>query len=191
MKKKRRTANMLIKKDLQGKYIFSIFIFVLVGCLLFSAMFALVSRDSMTLSYVNNSLEIGRTPAVLIKEILKTQWILIVGGGIVIVLLSSVMSHRYAGPIYRFENTLKAMTKGDCSVRIHLRPKDDSHDLAELINFYNAALTTDIRALKEAASQLRDQLNQISEKPEEGNIFEAFTILHDIENKLRRYKVNY
>jgi methyl-accepting chemotaxis protein len=191
MKKGRNPRNFLVKQELQGRYIFTIFILVLVGCLLFSAMFASVSRDSMTLSYADNSLQIGNTPAILFKEILKTQWIFIIGGGAVIVLLAMVMSHRFAGPIYRFERTIKSMTEGDYSVRIHLRPKDDSHDLAELINSYNATLTADIKALKEAASHLRDQLNGISENPEESVIYEAFSTLHDIENKLRRYKVNY
>ena len=191
MKKGRQTRNFLVKHELQGKYIFTIFILVFAGCILFSALFTAVSQDSMTLSYANNSLQIGTTPAILFKQIIKTQWMFIVGGGGIIVLLSLVMSHRFAGPIYRFEHTIKAMIKGDYSVRIHLRPKDDSHDLAELINTYNATLTADIKSLKESASVLRDHLNQISESTEQESIFEAFSVLHDIENKLRRFKVNY
>jgi signal transduction histidine kinase len=145
----------------------------------------------MTITYKDNNLQLGKTPIILFKEMLKAQGLFIATGGIGVAFYALISSHRFAGPIFRFESTIKKMTKGDYSVRIHLRPKDNSHDLAELINEYNMALTADIRALKESTSHLREQLNRINEHPVEENVYEAFTILHDIENKLRRYKVNY
>lgn len=191
MAEKWKRSNYFIKPELQGLFIFKAFILVLLCCILYAAILATFSTDSMTMTYKENNLQLGKTPVILFKEMLKAQGLFIVTGGFAVVIFALIRSHRFAGPIHRFEQTIKKMTKGDYSARIRLRPKDDSHDLAELINNYNAALTADIRALKESASQLREQLNLISENPEEDTVFAAFAILHDIENKLRRYKVNY
>ena len=191
MAEKWKRSNYFIKPELQGLFIFKAFILVLLCCILYAVILATFSTDSMTMTYKENNLQLGKTPVILFKEMLKAQGLFIVTGGFAVVIFALIRSHRFAGPIHRFELTIKKMTKGDYSARIRLRPKDDSHDLAELINNYNAALTADIRALKESASQLREQLNLISENPEEDTVFEAFAILHDIENKLRRYKVNY
>jgi methyl-accepting chemotaxis protein len=191
MAEKWKRRNYFIKPDIQGLFIFKAFILVFLCCILYAVIFAGFSTNSMTITYEENNLLLGKTPIILFKEMLKAQGLFIATGGVAVVIFALIRSHRFAGPIHRFELTIKKMTKGDYSARIRLRPKDDSHDLAELINNYNAVLTTDIRALKESASQLREQLNLISENPEEDTVFEAFAILHDIENKLRRYKVNY
>jgi methyl-accepting chemotaxis protein len=191
MAEKWKRRNLFIKPDVQGVFILKCFVLVFFCCVLYAVILATFSTDSMTITYQDNNLQLGKTPIILFKEMLKAQGLFIATGGVGVVIFALVSSHRFAGPIYRFENTIRKMTKGDYSARIHLRPKDESHDLAELINDYNVALTSDIRALKESTSQLREQLNRISEHPEEENVFEAFSILHDIENKLRRYKVNY
>ena len=41
-----------------------------------------------------------------------------------VVLISAVLSHKMAGPVYRFEQTCKAIAKGDFSQRVHLREGD-------------------------------------------------------------------
>lgn len=51
-----------------------------------------------------------------------------------VILISAVLSHRMAGPIYRFEQTCKAITKGDFSKRVHLRKGDQLTDLQKDFN---------------------------------------------------------
>ena len=49
-------------------------------------------------------------------------------------LLGIIISHRTAGPLYRFRQVFLQIQKGDVSARIHLRPKDDFLDVAEECN---------------------------------------------------------
>jgi len=41
-----------------------------------------------------------------------------------VVVFSAFLSHKMAGPVYRFEQTCKAIAKGDFSQRVHLRQGD-------------------------------------------------------------------
>lgn len=51
-----------------------------------------------------------------------------------VVLISAVLSHKMAGPVYRFEQTCKAIAKGDFSQRIHLRKGDQFTELQDEFN---------------------------------------------------------
>jgi len=52
----------------------------------------------------------------------------------VIVAFSIVFSHRIAGPIYRFEQTLDKLIQGEDTEYIHLRKGDELNGLAEKLN---------------------------------------------------------
>jgi signal transduction histidine kinase len=49
-------------------------------------------------------------------------------------LLGIVLSHRTAGPMYRFKLVFHQIQEGDISARIRLRPKDDLRDVADECN---------------------------------------------------------
>lgn len=52
----------------------------------------------------------------------------------ILAIISIYVTHKLAGPIYRFEKMLKEMIDGDLSVRIRLRKGDDLKELACLLN---------------------------------------------------------
>lgn len=51
-----------------------------------------------------------------------------------VVLISAVLSHKMAGPVYRFEQTCKAVAKGDFSQRVHLRAGDQFGEFQDEFN---------------------------------------------------------
>lgn len=51
-----------------------------------------------------------------------------------VVLISAILSHKMAGPVYRFEQTCKAIAKGDFSQRVHLRQGDQLTELQDEFN---------------------------------------------------------
>ena len=53
---------------------------------------------------------------------------------ILVVIISAIVSHKMAGPVYRFEQTCKAIANGDFSQRIHLRKGDQLTDLQKEFN---------------------------------------------------------
>ena len=53
---------------------------------------------------------------------------------LLVVIISAIVSHKMAGPVYRFEQTCKAIADGDFSQRVHLRKGDQLTDLQKEFN---------------------------------------------------------
>jgi methyl-accepting chemotaxis protein len=153
-----KRRNYFIKKDLQGKYIFSFFIFVVAGSIIFTLIFSLLSSNTMTIVYDNYKLQIGKTPLMLMKEILSAQWIFIVAGGFLVVILSMFLTHRFAGPIFRFEKSIEEMTKGNLNFRIYLRSKDEGKELAGKINILIDMLSSNIKEMRRLSEEVDNKL---------------------------------
>jgi methyl-accepting chemotaxis protein len=153
-----KRRNYFIKKDLQGKYIFSFFIFVVAGSIIFTLIFSLLSSNTMTIVYDNYKLQIGKTPLILMKEILSAQWIFIVAGGFIVVILSMFLTHRFAGPLFRFEKSIEEMTKGNLNFLIYLRSKDEGKELAEKINILITMLSSNIKEMRRLSEEVNNKL---------------------------------
>jgi methyl-accepting chemotaxis protein len=153
-----KRRNYFIKKDLQGKYIFTFFIFLVAGSIIFTLLFSLLSSNTMTIVYDNYNLRIGKTPLMLIKEILSAQWIFVVAGGFMVVIISMFLTHRFAGPIFRFEKSIEEMTKGNLNFRIRLRAKDEGKELAEKINILIDMLSSNIKEMRRLSEEVNNKL---------------------------------
>jgi len=158
MKRTWRRRNYFIKKELQGRYIFSFFVFVIIGSIIFTLIFSLLSSNTLTIIYENSNLRIGKTPLILIKEILSAQWIFIATAGIAVVIVSMFLTHRFAGPLYRFEKSIEEMTKGNFNFQIRLRKKDEGKELAQMMNQLNDTFSSNIGEMRRVADEMNIEL---------------------------------
>ena len=53
---------------------------------------------------------------------------------LLVIVISAIVSHKMAGPVYRFEQTCKSIAKGDFSQRVHLRKGDRLQELQTEFN---------------------------------------------------------
>lgn len=124
---KRRTI--FIKKNLQWRYMLMIVLSVLSGLAI------------MTFEITATLNDLFDTYPVLIQPIYD-QFIPIAAGFfykiaiyvLFVVLISAILSHKMAGPVYHFERVCKAIAKGDFSQRVHLRKGDQLTDLQDEFN---------------------------------------------------------
>ena len=65
-----------------------------------------------------------------------------------VVIISAILSHKMAGPVYRFEQTCKAIAKGDYSQRVHLRKGDQLMELQDEFNKMMDRIEADINKNK-------------------------------------------
>ena len=120
----RRTI--LVKRSLQLKYIGLVFVSVLLASLI-------VGGDIyITMSRMMLAENPGLAPAfaqfdaiILVKIALYLA---------IILLISLFVSHRVAGPIYRFEKSARAIGTGDLTHRVSLRTGDELVELQEEFN---------------------------------------------------------
>jgi len=160
MEKTWKRRNFFIKKELQGKYIFSFFIFVILGSILYTAIFSMLSSNTISIVYKDNNLMIGRTSSILFMEMLKANWILILSGGIIVVIISVFLTHRFAGPIYKFERTIDGMALGNLDFHIRLRKHDEGKDLAEAINRLKNTLASNIDSMRGLSDEIERDLKK-------------------------------
>lgn len=133
MEKRMKRRKFFIKKDFQGKLILGCFLFITGGGLLFH---------------------------VLLKQVPTANWLMIIVGGGFVMLASLLLSHRIAGPLYRFETTLDKMQKGCLTTSIRLRDKDEGKDLARKINELNNQLSQSFCAISHNSKALEALIEQ-------------------------------
>ena len=124
-------------------------IFVIAGGLLFTLIFSFLSADTLTIVYEDYNLRIGKTPLVLIREILSADWIFIVTAGLSVVIISMFLTHRFAGPIFRFEKSVEEMLRGNFDFEIRLRKKDEGKELAAMINRLINMISSNLREMRD------------------------------------------
>ncbi|MBU1195127.1 MAG: methyl-accepting chemotaxis protein [Proteobacteria bacterium] len=177
-----KRRNYFINKEFQGRYIFNYFILATIGSILFIGVFSLFSFNTFSIVYDNYHLQLGVTPGILFKEILSTQWLFVIFGGIVVVIITLIFTHRVAGPFYRFEKTLDEMMEGDISHKIVLRQKDEGKELAQKINAFNFILGDKLSLIENFNSNIAVLSLQLKKQLEESDpdIQKSVTLINEI-----------
>lgn len=195
MIRNRRRRNYFIKKDLQGKFIFSFFIFVLAGGFLLMAIFSLLSANTLTIVYHNESLHLGKTPLILFKDIIGAHWIFVLTGGVLVVVASMFLTHRVAGPIYRFEKSMEEMNRRNFDFEVRLRKKDEGKELARMFNELNTMLSSQLGEMKELAEGINFQLEEIRKSPAGvdtvGDLDKAIALNEKLREVLNTFKLKH
>ncbi len=76
-------------------------------------------------------------------------------------ILSLFVTHRFAGPIYRFQETVRRMADGDFSVKVTLRRGDDLRELEGLMNQVLTNVGSTVTALREREEALTGKLETL------------------------------
>ena len=92
---------------------------------------------------------------------------------VMVLIVSAVISHRMAGPIFKFENTCVSMAEGDLTCRVALRKGDHLTDLQDEFNEMAGSVHAVVReyekfrsevsaaGMKDKADALRDKVAEI------------------------------
>ena len=145
----RRTV--LIKRSLQLRYIGMVFASVLLASII-------VGGDIyITMSRMMLSENPGLAPAfaqfdaiILVKIALYLA---------IILLISLFVSHRFAGPVYRFEKSAQLVAQGDLTHRVSLRAGDELVELQDEFNAMIGSLQALIRKDRNLASRLAERVD--------------------------------
>ncbi|HAH33111.1 MAG TPA: hypothetical protein DCL44_12435 [Elusimicrobia bacterium] len=133
----------MIKKGLQYRYMALIFFSVLIA-------FVIVGLDTLwTVSKV-----VGEHPMMMplldeLSSMAPLFAIKIVMYMIIVLIVSAVVSHRLAGPIFKFEKSCSTVAEGDLTHRVYLRKGDQLTDLQDQFNNMIEAVHETIRAMDE------------------------------------------
>lgn len=124
----------LIKKHLQYRYMALLFICVLLG-------FLISALDILwTISDVVNKHPMMQPLLDEMSGMLPLFGLKIAMYMIMVLIVSAVISHRMAGPIFKFEKSCATVAEGDLTHRVYLRQGDQLTDLQDQFNNMTGAV---------------------------------------------------
>ncbi|MEK6532140.1 MAG: methyl-accepting chemotaxis protein [Deltaproteobacteria bacterium] len=153
-----------IKKDFQRDFVIKFLLLIVVESLLAIALFLYLSKGTITTGYYGSELVVEKTGRFFMPTILLINLGAIAATAVLGSVLLIILSHRIAGPLYRFEKTFEEVGKGDTTVRFNLRSGDQLSSVAEKINEFNTILESRVTGIQRETNGLTDSLNELSEQ---------------------------
>lgn len=133
-------SHYFIKKDFQTKFILKFCLLLLAGVIVSTGLLFVFSRDTLTSSFQDSKLVIENTAMAILPNVVYTGLITLALLAIATIIVTLFISHRIAGPMFRFEKELKEIGEGDLTKKVSLRKKDQTQELADCINDMTASL---------------------------------------------------
>ena len=160
-KYKRRIV--IIKRALQFKYIAIVLIaMVLVAFTVGWDVYYTVGRAIMELEAPGlypvmvkiNNLMLGKLAVLLV----------------IVFIISIFVSHKFAGPIFKFERSCDMVAEGDLTYRVHLRSGDELIELQDKFNEMVSEIQKKVSGDKESAKIVGEKLSAISSRLSQKNV---------------------
>lgn len=133
-----------------------------------------------------------------VADILKAANLMLIPKLIILILLiafaSIFISHKIAGPIYRFERQAKVIGEGDLTLKFKLRKGDELQDLGLALEKMGGSLRNKIKDVLVSINELSAGLEKLSETAGEGTesmriISSLRTNLDQLEKDLAFFKI--
>lgn len=147
-KKKYVRRNFYVKKRFQTRFILIFGLLVLAGGFLSTGLVAFFSHGNTTALFSNSHLKITDTSFFLMPALIYANLITIIIISLSVIVTALFVSHKIAGPLFRFEKDIKIIATGDLTHKINLRKKDQLKKLALDINDMSARLGKQINTIK-------------------------------------------
>lgn len=146
--------NYFIDRKFQLEFSIRFLLIIVITAIAVLLLFVYSSRGTLTAGYTGSEVRLLQTSAYFLPSlILSTVGIVIFAclTGIVAMIL---ISHRLAGPLFRFQQSLDELSSGDFTLRCNLRDKDQFKELANRINTFAATMDGKIESVKTRASEI-------------------------------------
>ena len=156
----------LIKKHLQYRYMALIFFSVLLA-------FIVVGLDVLwTVSKVVNEHPMMQPMLEEMAQMVPLFGLKIVMYMVMVLIVSAVISHRMAGPIFKFEKSCSTVAEGDLTHRVYLRQGDQLTEMQDQFNNMTGAVNEVVREyealrVEAAGSPLAARAEEVSRKVSE------------------------
>ena len=161
-RKDNRRKNYFIKKKFQGDFIFKFCALVVLGLVISGFILYRFSRGTVTTTFVDSRLSIVSTADYILPGLLASSLITIILISIAAALVVMYLSHRIAGPLFRFEKSTQEIGKGDLTLKIKLRSTDEIAKLADCFNEMLDNLKQHLLEIKKKSEDLTAGIDKLT-----------------------------
>ncbi len=162
-----KRSTIMIKKGLQYRYMAMIVFSVLVGFLIVGLevvwnLWALLRDRPAIVQPLMDDIS-SMVPLALLKMAIYL---------VIVIIVSSVISHRMAGPIFKFEKSANTVAGGDLTHRVFLRKGDQLVELQDEFNKMLASIHSKVKDDRLAAQNAAAKLRALAEKTQDPSMRE-------------------
>ena len=179
-RKRYKRRNFYVKKGFQSQFILQFAALVVAGGVLSTLLVLYFSSGNLTSSFSNSRLQVDQTIWYILPAVVYTNLITIIIATVGVMLIALFVSHKIAGPLFRFEMDIKTIGTGDLTNTIYLRKHDQLNELSEDINHMTTSLSQTLQGFQKDIAQIIghavtsnapqwyvEQLQQVHDKFEE------------------------
>ena len=153
--------NYFIKKEFQFKFILKFCLIMLAGITLSTCFVFIFSQDTLTSSFNDSRLVIENTGQAILPTILITNLITLAIITLAAIAVTLFISHKIAGPMFRFEKDIQSIATGDLGIKINLRQKDQFTTIATCLNEMTLNLNSKIQTITSEINDILDSKKEI------------------------------
>lgn len=162
-KKDYARRNYFIEKEFQTNFIIKFCLLIVAAGLLTISILYLLSGKSTTVSIVNSRVVVRTTADFLLPILIQTVVITTIIVGLAAIFVTLFVSHKIAGPLYRFKKILETLSQGDFSSDFHIRHFDQLQELVNAFNSMTGKIRDQLNSLKGNFSILKEKIRDLSE----------------------------
>ncbi len=175
MKNKRKKY--FVNQKFQTEFIVKFCFLVILGAVISGGIIYLMSRSTLTTTFINSRLVIKSTADFIMPAVLLSGAVMVVSIGLATIAIALFLTHRIAGPLYRLERVVDLVAAGDLTVRFHLRKKDEMKTLAANFKKMTEGLNENIGKMKSISGRLKTEISSLQGKKD----------MEELEGILSRY----
>lgn len=173
---KYRRKHYFIKKDYQTKFILKFCLLVLAGLIISTIILLLFSYGTVTTYFEHGRLIVKKTAVAIMPAVFLTNSITLIIIIVATILVVLFVSHKIAGPMFRFEREIHRIGQGDLTVQIFLRKDDQIKKMADNLNAMTGTLQSKLIDIR---SMVENLLNMAEKKSESDVIEREIRRLHE------------
>ncbi len=162
-KRKYKRRIYFIEKQFQARFILKFCAIVVAGGVLTAGILYFFAMRSTTVSIVDSRIVVRTTADFLLPVLLQTVIVVTVLLSIAVMAMTLLVSHKIAGPMYRFKKIAEVLAGGDFSSEFKIRNLDQLQPLADEFNVMIRQTKQRLNALKDSFSSLKKKIESFEE----------------------------
>jgi len=161
--KPHKRRNYLIDREFQFKFILKFCALVAAAGLLFMSILYFSVMQSTAVSIVNSRVVVRSTADLILPILIQTVIVVTIIISLASIFVTLIISHKIAGPLYRFKKVIQELENGDFSSDFQIRNPDQLQELAKAFNSMIKKVREEMGQLKENSFTLTEKLESFSE----------------------------
>lgn len=164
-----------IQKEFQFRFILKFCIVLFVGIVISTGLLFLLSKGTLTSSFEQSRLVVKKTAFAILPSVFLSNLITLALITLAAIAVTLLVSHKLAGPLFRFQKELDQIAAGDLTKAVKLREKDQITAMAESLDKMRVSLQSKIVAIKKDVEKI---MESASGKETPAELIEQLKQLH-------------